>query len=111
MGCAVGRLGRGVLRASSFIAVFGCLCCGVVVGSWWWQQLFCFFRFFCLLVQWQPLSAIGFFLLSASFCYRLLSAIGFFLVPQDVLLHSWWLGLRFELVLLFPWISFYDLGL
>jgi hypothetical protein len=27
--CAVERLGRGVLRASPFIAVFGCLCCGV----------------------------------------------------------------------------------
>jgi hypothetical protein len=27
--CAVERLGRGVLRASSFIAVFGCLCCSV----------------------------------------------------------------------------------
>jgi hypothetical protein len=79
------------------------------VGSWWRQQLFYFFRFFCLLVPWslflpsasfcyRLLSAIGFFLLSASFCYRLLSAIGFFLVPQDVLLHSWWLGLWFELL-------------
>jgi hypothetical protein len=29
MDCAVGRLSRGVLRASPFIAVFGCLCCGV----------------------------------------------------------------------------------
>jgi hypothetical protein len=27
--CAVERLGHGVHRASSFIAVFGCLCCGV----------------------------------------------------------------------------------
>lgn len=79
--CAVERLGRGVLRASSFIAIFGCLCCGVVVGSWWRQQLFCFFRFSCLLVPWQPLSAVG-----------------FFLAPQDELLHSWWLGLWFELL-------------
>jgi hypothetical protein len=29
MVCAEGRLRRGVLRASSFIAIFGCLCCSV----------------------------------------------------------------------------------
>jgi hypothetical protein len=69
-----------------------------VVGSWWRQRVALLFRFSCLHVPCQPLSAIGFFLLSASFCYRLLSAIGFFLVPQDVLLHSWWLGLWFELL-------------
>jgi hypothetical protein len=44
-----------------------------VVGSWWRQRVALLFRFSCPYVPWQPLSAIGFFLLSASFCYRLLS--------------------------------------
>jgi hypothetical protein len=52
-----------------------------VVGSWWRQRVALLFRFSCPFVPWQPLSAVG-----------------LFLAPQDVLLHSWWLGLMFELL-------------
>jgi hypothetical protein len=56
------------------------------------------------------------FLPSASFCYRLLSAIGFFLLSASFCFLKMVSSLFgdsnwFELVLLFPWISFYDLGL
>jgi hypothetical protein len=68
-----------------------------VVGSWWRQQVALLFRFSCLhMCRASLFLPLASFLLSAS-CYRLL-AIGFFLVPQDVLFHSWWLGLWFELL-------------
>jgi hypothetical protein len=46
---------------------------------------FLLFPFFLSSCAVEPLSAIGFFLLSASFCYRLLSAIGFFLLSASFL--------------------------
>jgi hypothetical protein len=52
-----------------------------VEGSWWRQRLFCFCRFSCLFVPYQPLSAVL-----------------AFLAPHVGLLLSWWLGLLFELL-------------
>jgi hypothetical protein len=75
----------GMLWASSFIAILGAslLRRRGVEGKRWRQRVALLFRFSCPYVPWQPLSAIGFFLLSASFCYRLLSAIGFFLLSAS----------------------------
>jgi hypothetical protein len=67
--CAEGRLGRGVAQDLFLYSHFwvSLLQRGGVVGSWWRQRVALLFRFSCPYVPWQPLSAIGFFLLSASF--------------------------------------------